>query len=287
MLYAENSEVMIHRFVTYLKRGLKYVVSGVPEQHISAQISLLAPNASLVGKKILITGGNGGLGKAMAKKFVDEGAEVIITGRNEEKTRNAADEIGCKYLVADLQNAKSLSELINASAELLDGLNVLVNNAGVSLHEWEIEKVTLEGWNQQFDTNLRAPYFLTQSFIKYLTENSIKGNILFVSSERSQTVDIIPYGLTKASMNSLVQGLAKKYINKGIRVNAVAPGVTASDMTGFKKDANLYCSFNQTSRVYIPEEVAEVAAFLISDCSNCLSGQILVCNEAKTINAYF
>lgn len=272
---------------SYIKRGILYAFHGQPKVNVEAAIYMLQSSHRLAGKKILITGGNGGLGKAMAKKFVDEGAEVIITGRNEEKTRNAADEIGCKYLVADLQNAKSLSELINASAELLDGLNVLVNNAGVSLHEWEIEKVTLEGWNQQFDTNLRAPYFLTQSFIKYLTENSIKGNILFVSSERSQTVDIIPYGLTKASMNSLVQGLAKKYINKGIRVNAVAPGVTASDMTGFKKDANLYCSFNQTSRVYIPEEVAEVAVFLISDCSNCLSGQILVCNEAKTINAYF
>lgn len=272
---------------SYLKRGLQYILHGQPIVNVEAAIYTQQPSQKLAGKKILITGGGGGLGKAMAKKFVAEGAEVVITGRNEEKTKNAAAEIGCKYLIADLQNTELLIKLINESVKLLGGLNVLVNNAGVSLHEWEIEKVTTQGWDQQFDTNLRAPYFLTKYFIKYLIETSAKGNILFVSSERSQTVDIIPYGLTKAAMNSLVQGLAKKYINQGIRVNAVAPGVTASDMTGFKEGANLYCPYNQTGRAYLPEEVAEVASFLISDCSNCLSGQILVCNEAKTINAYF
>lgn len=272
---------------SYIKRGVSYILYGQPSVTVKAEIFTSQPAQSLKGKKILITGGNGGLGKAMAKKFIAEGAEVIITGRNEEKTKAAAAEVGCQYLIADLQNVDSLETVIGDSVKKLNGTNVLVNNAGVSLHEWEIEKVTFDGWDQQFDTNLRAPYFLTKYFLEYLTNNDIKGSVLFVSSERSQTVDIIPYGLTKAAMNSLVQGLAKKYINKGIRVNAVAPGVTASDMTGFDKDSNLYCPYNQTGRAYIPEEVAEVAAFLISDCSNCLSGQILVCNEAKTINSYF
>lgn len=271
----------------YLKRGLRYILRGQPTLNVKAAIYTQQSSQRLAGKKILITGGNGGLGKAMAKRFVDEGAEVVITGRDKEKTRDTAKEIGCQYLVADIQRIDSLNLLLADSIKMLGSLNVLVNNAGISLHEWELENVTSEGWNQQFDTNLKAPYFLTKYFIKYLTENSIGGDILFVSSERSQTVDIIPYGLTKAAMNSLVQGLAKKYINKGIRVNAVAPGVTASEMTGFKKDSNLYCPYNQTGRAYIPEEVAEVATFLISDCSKCLSGQILVCNEAKTINAYF
>lgn len=275
------------RFLSFFKRMLKYALHGQPSITVNAKIYTQQPSQRLYGKKILITGGAGGLGKAMAKCFINEGAEVIILGRNKEKTRNAASEIGCKYIVADLQDVNSLESLIFESAKLLNGLNVLVNNAGVSLHEWEIENVTVEGWNQQFDTNLRAPYFLTKYFIRYLTENSIGGNILFISSERSQTVDIIPYGLTKAAMNSLVQGLAKKYINKGIRVNAIAPGVTASDMTGFQKDSNLYCPYNQTGRAYLPEEVAEAATFMISDCSNCISGQILVCNEAKTVNAYF
>ena len=167
------------RIVTFFKRMVNYALHGQPIVNVEAAIYTQQPSQILVGKKILLTGGGGGLGKAMAKKFVAEGAEIIITGRNEEKTKNAAAEIGCKYLIADLQNTESLSNLINESVKLLGGLNVLVNNAGVSLHEWEIEKVTTQGWDQQFDTNLRAPYFLTKYFIKYLIETSAKGNILF------------------------------------------------------------------------------------------------------------
>lgn len=278
---------MFHRLIKYIKRGARYVLTGVPVQHVAANISLLAPKQSLVGKKILITGGSRGLGKAMALKFMEEGAEVVVTGRDEAFLKAFSESSGCKYLAGNLMNEDFLRSLIARSAEVMGGVNVLVNNAGISLHEWELEKVTEDGFDRQFHTNLRAPYFLTQKFIEYLTENSEKGNILFISSERSQTADIIPYGLTKAAINSFVSGLAKKYVTRGIRVNAVAPGVTATDMTGIDRDSNLYCPYNQTGRAYLPEEVAEVAAFLISDCSNCLSGQILVCNEAKTINAYF
>ena len=98
------------------------------------------------------------------------------------------------------------------------------------------------------------------------------------------TVDERPYGLTKAALNSLVQGLAYRYVNKGYRINAVAPGVTISDMVGGDANGDLRYG-NITHRYYLPEEVAEVASFLLSDASNCLNGQILVCNEGKTINA--
>ncbi len=118
-----------------------------------------------------------------------------------------------------------------------------------------------------------------------MQQNSTRGNILFVSSETGDTMDIRPYGLTKAATNSLVQGLAYLLAKKNIRVNAVAPGVTATDMTGLSADGNLNYGGNITERVYLPEEVAEVAGFLLSDASGCMSGQILVCNNAKTVNA--
>jgi NAD(P)-dependent dehydrogenase (short-subunit alcohol dehydrogenase family) len=117
-----------------------------------------------------------------------------------------------------------------------------------------------------------------------MEKNSRSGNILFVSSETGDTADIRPYGLTKAAINSFVKGLANIMAPKGIRVNAVAPGITTSDMTGFKADGNLYYADNTTDRVYLPGEVAEVASFLLSDASGCMSGQILVCNNAKTVN---
>lgn len=128
---------------------------------------------------------------------------------------------------------------------------------------------------------------MTQCFINKSRENKTEGtkNILFTSSETSITVDERPYGLTKAALNSLVQGLAYRYVNEGYRINAVAPGVTVSDMVGAGTDGNLTYNYNITDRYYLPEEVAEVACFLLSDASNCLNGQILVCNEGKTLNA--
>lgn len=279
---------MVQRIITYIKRGLRYVLTGMPVRHISANISLLNPNSNLIGKKILITGGSRGLGKAMAIKFMAEGGDVVITGRDEGALKEIAETSGCKYIVGDIMDETFLRTLIDKSVSLLGGLNVLVNNAGISLHEGDLYAVTEEGFDRQFSINLRAPFFLSKGFINYLKDNNIEGSsILFISSERSQQADIIPYGLTKAAINSFVSGLAKRYVKEGLRVNAVAPGVTATDMTGMNETDNLYYEHNSRERAYIPEEVAEVASFLISDASTCLSGQILVCNEAKTINSYF
>ena len=82
----------------------------------------------------------------------------------------------------------------------------------------------------------------------------------------------------------MVQGLACLFVKNGIRVNAVAPGITASDMTGYKVNGNLSLEGNATGRVYLPGEVAETACFLLSDVSACVSGQVIVCNNGKTIN---
>lgn len=224
----------------------------------------------------------------MVAKFISEGAEVLITGRKEETLKKTSEELGCKYLVFDVCNAKAAENFIEKADNEIPGINCLVNNAGVSLHEGDIRHVSVEQFDTQIKTNLRGGYFLSQQFIKLLEEKQRSGgNILFVSSERGSYVDDLPYGLTKAAVNSLVQGLANRVISSDIRVNAVAPGVTTSDMTGFKSDDNLYCDYNITKRVYLPEEVAEVACFLLSDASNCLSGQILVCNEGKSINAHW
>ena len=234
----------------------------------------------------MITGGGRGLGFAMAKKFVTEGAQVLIAGRNEQTLKQSAAEINCQYLTLDVQNTTSFKAFLDKADKMLGGINCLVNNAGISLHENGFLDVSPKQFDAQIDTNLKGCFFLTQAFIAKCNETHVEGtkNILFTSSETSMTVDERPYGLTKAALNSLVQGLAYRYVNENFRINAVAPGVTISDMVG--GDANGDLRFgNITHRYYLPEEVAEVAAFLLSDASNCLNGQILVCNEGKTINA--
>lgn len=270
---------------TILFRGLLFIIKGTPIKQIKAEISYLHPNGKLKGKKIIITGGGRGLGASMAEKFVKEGADVLIAGRTEKTVKETAERIGCKYLTLDVSTVENFKDFMQKADELLGGINCLVNNAGLSLHENSYFEVSPETFDAQFDTNLRGPFFLTQEFINHIICKKQKANVLFISSETGDTMDIRPYGLTKASINSMVQGLAYLFAKDFIRINAVAPGITASKMSGFSKDGNLLFEKNLTDRVYLPEEVAETACFLLSDASGCISGQIITCNNAKTINA--
>lgn len=269
-----------------IRRIISFLLHGETKPTL-AKISYLQPNQRLKNKKIIVTGGGRGLGLAMAKRFVDEGAKVLIAGRNEGTLEKSASEIGCDYLALDVQKTDMFNTFIEKADNLLGGANCLVNNAGISLHEDGFLDVSPSQFDSQFDTNLKGAFFLTQCFIKKCRENGIEEtkNVLFTSSETSMTVDERPYGLTKAALNSLVQGLAYRFVTEGYRINAIAPGVTVSDMVGAKADGDLTCGYNITKRYYLPEEVAEVACFLLSDASNCLNGQILICNEGKTINA--
>ena len=271
-----------------LKSRLKHLVSfllhGDPKP-VYANISYLSPNDTLRGKKVVITGGGRGLGFSMAKKFVAEGAEVLIVGRNIKVLEESARKLGCKYFQLDVSNPSEFDAFMNKAEELLGGLNVLVNNAGISLHENTFFYVTPDTFDKQVDTNFKGAFFLTQTFIRHIKNTDTKACVLFVSSETGDTMDFRPYGFTKAAINSMVQGLAYLFAKDGIRVNAVAPGITASDMTGLSTEGDISYRGNISGRVYMPEEVAEVAAFLISDAAGCVSGQIITCNNAKTVNA--
>ena len=267
-----------------LKHLVSFLLHGNPTP-VYANISYLSPNETLRGKKVVITGGGRGLGFSMANKFVAEGAEVLIVGRNIKVLEESAKKLECKYLQLDVSNPSEFDTFMDKAEELLGEVNVLVNNAGISLHENTFFDVTPETFDKQVDTNLKGAFFLTQSFIRHIKNTDTKACILFVSSETGDTMDFRPYGFTKAAINSMVQGLAYLFAKDGIRVNAVAPGITASDMTGLSTEGDISYRGNISGRVYMPEEVAEVAAFLISDAAGCVSGQIITCNNAKTVNA--
>lgn len=263
----------------------RFVARIVPRRPVYARVCCLPPDGRLAGMRVVVTGGGRGLGRAMAARFAREGARVLIAGRDAGRLRATAEEVGCEYLTLDVRDASAFDAFVGRAAEMLGGLNALVNNAGVSLHESGFLDVGPRQFDDQFDTNLRGAFFLTQAFVRHCGGAGGTKKILFVSSETGETADERPYGLSKAALNSLVRGLAYRYAADGFRVNAVAPGVTTSDMTGASPDGDLSCPYNMTGRYYLPDEVAEVACFLMSEASNCLNGQILVCNEGRTINA--
>lgn len=266
------------------KHIISFLLHGETKPTI-ANISYLQPNNLLAGKKILITGGGRGLGFSMAKKFIAEGAEVLIAGRSENTLKVSAEEIGCKYLTLDVTKPESFKEFMIKANEILGGVNCIVNNAGISLHESTFFDVTPDTFNAQVDTNLKGCFFLTQEFIKLHKGRQYPLNVLFTSSETGDTMDFRPYGFTKAAVNSMVQGLAYLFRKDNIRINAVAPGITVSDMTGVASDGNLAAEYYASGRYYLPEEVAETACFLLSDASGCVSGQIITCNNAQTVNS--
>ena len=271
-------------FKSILKKFLSFLLHG-KQRPVYAKITCIDPSNKLKGKKIVVTGGGRGLGASMAEKFVKEGAYVLIAGRNESVLKTTADKIGCQYLTLDVSDVSSFDSFIEKSEVMLGGITSLVNNAGISLHEKTFFDVTPDTFDSQVNTNMKGSFFLTQKVIRLWKEKNIKGEVLFISSETGDMMDFRPYGFTKVAINSMVQGLAYLFAKDQIRINAVAPGVTVSDMTGQRTDGNLYNKKNMLGRVYLPEEVAETACFLLSDAAGCISGQIITCNNAKSINA--
>ncbi len=273
----------------YLKRMIRYVIKGLPEYNVTVEVKESIPSRQLEGQNIIVTGAGRGLGFYIAKRCIAEGANVLITGRNEETLKKAVAELGdkSKYLVFDAQNVSGVSAFINNAENMFSGEKItgLVSNAGVSLHEGDFRHVTEEGWDIQLNTNLKGNYFLVKGFIEYLEKKEDKkGNIVVITSERGRRSDDLPYGLTKVASDSFVECFASRVIKEGIRINGVAPGVTASDMTGVNRNENMYADWQPTNRFFLPEEVAEVVNFLLSDISNCISGEIIACDQGRYIS---
>ena len=147
---------------SYIARGVEFVLHGIPVKKVIANISYTNPSDKLKGKGIVITGGAGGIGKAMAKRFINEGAKVLITGRNVEKLQNIASELGCEFLVLDITMIDTFEKFVNEANQKLNGVNVLVNNAGVSMHEQSFKEISPDCFDVQMDTNFKGTFFLTQ-----------------------------------------------------------------------------------------------------------------------------
>lgn len=280
-------------FVNNLIRKVAKAILLKPQKKVTLEISSVNYNHILDGHNIVITGGSRGIGLAMAQKFVAEGAKVLITGRNEDSLREALSTIEKKekisILVHDMEKENDFDGLVEKFYSELGEVTSLVFNAGISLHEGNILNVDQNGYDRQFNTNLRANYFLAQAFLKKKIKMEERGNLLFLSSETAGKSADIPYGLTKTALNSLCHSLARRVYSKGIRVNAIAPGLTYTDMVkGKRVITDDYSNSSVAGRYFLPSEIAEVACFLLSNASLCITGEIIYCDAGShlKINGY-
>lgn len=248
----------------------------------------------LEGRTALITGGTSGIGYEMAKAFIHAGATCIITGRREDKVRQACQKIESKVnkkgyiygLAWDVTNVKSDRDKFKEVLSMVNGqIDILVNNAGVV--GGEIRECSEEKYDAIFDTNVKGTFFLSQLVGNYMKDNGIKGNILNVGSSSSLRPATSAYTMSKWSIRGLTKGLAKILAPYGITVNGIAPGPTATPMlmpNGVKDD--IAFPTNPLGRFIMPGEIANMAVFLVSNMGRSIIGDMVFMTGGSGVVTY-
>lgn len=236
------------------------------------------------GKTALVTGASRGLGRATALRLARDGFTILAHyGRSQDEAAALAAQITAsggkaELLQADLGTAEGVSALAQAVITKLGGkpLDVLVNNAGIA-EMVEFADTEVAHIDRQYAVNVRAPFLLTQQLAGQLADDA---SVVFISSEvaTKSFTGAIAYDITKGAINTLVLNLAKLLGERGIRVNGIAPGATATDMAGFlqsEQGAAMAKSIQALKRIGQPEDIADAVAFLAGNDSRWVTGQVL------------
>jgi 3-oxoacyl-[acyl-carrier protein] reductase len=235
------------------------------------------------GKTALVTGASRGIGRAAALALARAGAQVLIHyGRNAAEAQSVVDRIKAtggraEAVGADLSDPQGAHKLAARVRQIVgDRLDILVANAGISKAA-TIEETTVEDFDALFAVNVRAPYFLVQQLLPILKEGS---SVVFTSSLAAHAAvgNLSAYAATKGAIDTLVKHFALVLGPKGVRVNAVAPGVVETDMSSFARtDAgrDFTLGMQALQRVAQPDDIAGAIAFLASDTARWVSGDTL------------
>ncbi|HDX6910327.1 TPA: SDR family oxidoreductase [Clostridioides difficile] len=242
-------------------------------------------------KTVLITGGARGIGKAMSKAFAKEGYNVLV---NFNKSENEAKELytilneknfSVKLFKADISNREDVEDMVDYCIKEFGGLDVLVNNAGVSQDKLFTD-ITDGDWDNMMNINLKGSFYCSQVALKYMISEK-KGNIINISSiwGISGASCEVHYSITKAGIIGMTKALAKEVGPSNIRVNSIAPGVINTDMLSGYNEEDIDALVEETPlmRLGTPEDIANCAIFLASDKSNFITGQVISPNGGFVI----
>lgn len=244
-----------------------------------------------MNKKIaIVTGGASGIGLAIAEKFVTNNIQTIVIGRSEEKLKAAKEKLGelCAVVSFDLTHLSEIPALVNRLYDEYGNIDILVNNAGINMKK-ELVDVTDEDFQRIILTNVNCIFSLTREVVKRMIEKG-KGSIVNISSMASQygIPKVIAYTASKSAIEGMTRAMAVELSPKGIRINCIAPGFIATEMSAkaLNNDPERKGkALGRTPMGYLgePADVGDAALFLATDSSKYITGVILPVDGGNSI----
>lgn len=240
-------------------------------------------SGKLKGKVAIITGADSGIGRAVAIAFAREGADVVISYLSEhedaQSTAQLVEDAGRKALVAagDITSEKHCQALVDRAVAELGGLDILVNNAAFQRTYEDIADITAEEWDVTLRTNIYAPFYLSKAAVPHMKRGSSIINTTSIQS-KSPSPQLLAYATTKGAISNFTAGLAQMLGDRGIRVNAVAPGPIWTPLIPSTMSPEKVATFGQDTplgRVGQPAELAGAFVLLASDAGSYMTGSII------------
>ncbi|MGN1134467.1 MAG: SDR family NAD(P)-dependent oxidoreductase [Oscillospiraceae bacterium] len=240
----------------------------------------------LKGKVAIVTGSTSGIGVGIARLFVAEGAKVVVCGRRKEKGQAVVDDITkdggeASYHFMDITDTDSIDKLFADTVEKYGKLDILVNNAAnVGLKDGRVDELTLEMWDNIFQSDIRGTFYATKCALPYMQKNENGGSIINIGSMASCGGDLgsTAYACAKAGVDLLTQATALQYGKQNIRCNCVRPGliVTPENEKNVPQPVkDIFTSNIMVNRYGCPEDIGHMCVYLASDESAYVSGQIV------------
>jgi NAD(P)-dependent dehydrogenase (short-subunit alcohol dehydrogenase family) len=248
-------------------------------------------SGKLQGKVALITGGDSGIGRAVAIYFAKEGADVAISYLNEEQdaqeTKRQVEEEGrrCLSMPGDIGDEAHCQQLVQRTVQELGKLDILVNNAAEQHPQDSIKEISAEQLERTFRTNIFAMFYLTKAALDHLQEGSAIINTCSVTAFKG-SAQLLDYSSTKGAIVAFTRSLSQALAEQNIRVNSVAPGPIWTPLIPSTFPPDKVASFGADvpmKRAGQPEEVAPCYVFLASDDSSYITGQVLHPNGGNPI----